>query len=65
MIQKDLENILKGKTVLICAHRLSSITSVDKIHVLKDSKVMESGTHLELMNNQGISMGDSEKNNGG
>lgn len=65
MIQKDLENILKGKTVLICAHRLSSITSVDKIHVLKDSKVMESGTHLELMRNQGISMGDSEKNNGG
>lgn len=65
MIQKDLENILKGKTVLICAHRLSSITSVDKIHVLKDGKVMESGTHFELMNNQGISMSDSEKNNGG
>jgi len=56
---------LKGKTVIICAHRLSSITSVDKIHVLKDGKVVESGTHHELMNNQGISINEEEKNQGG
>ena len=40
---------MKGKTVIYCAHRLSSITYVDKIHVLKDGKVIQKGTHSQLI----------------
>ena len=36
---------MRGKTVIYCAHRLSSIMNVDKIFVLKDGEVQESGTH--------------------
>ena len=42
---------MKGKTVIYCAHRLSSIINVDKIHVLKDGAVVEQGTHKDLMAN--------------
>ena len=42
---------MKGKTVIYCAHRLSSIINVDKIHVLKGGKVVEQGKHAELMKN--------------
>ena len=34
-----LDELMKGKTVIYCAHRLSSIINADKIHVLKDGKV--------------------------
>ena len=36
-----LDTMMDGKTVIYCAHRLSSIINVDKIHVLKDGKVVE------------------------
>ena len=42
---------MKGKTVIYCAHRLSSIINVDKIHVLKGGKVVEQGKHSVLMKN--------------
>ena len=41
---------MKGNTVIYCAHRLSSIINVDKIHVLKNGKVVENGTHHQLYN---------------
>ncbi len=37
MIMNELDEMMKGKTVIYCAHRLSSIINVDKIHVLQDS----------------------------
>ena len=40
---------MKGKTVIYCAHRLSSIVNVDKIHVVKDGKLVQQGTHKELI----------------
>ena len=43
---------MKGKTVIYCAHRLSSIINVNKIHVLKDGAVVEQGTHKDLMEDQ-------------
>ena len=48
-ITRELETLMKGKTVVYCAHRLSSIINVDKIHVLKNGSVIEEGTHVELM----------------
>lgn len=45
MITNQLDETMKDKTVIYCAHRLSSIINVDKIHVLKDGSVHETGTH--------------------
>lgn len=47
-ISNELDIIMKGHTVIYCAHRLSSIMNVDKIHVLKDGCVVEHGTHNQL-----------------
>ena len=47
-ISNELDDLMKGHTVIYCAHRLSSIINVDKIHVLKDGRVVENGTHYEL-----------------
>lgn len=50
-ITGKLDTLMKGKTVIYCAHRLSSIINVDKIHVLKGGKVVEQGKHSVLMKN--------------
>ena len=49
-ITQQLDELMKGKTVIYCAHRLSSIINVDKIYVLKDGRVAESGNHVQLFN---------------
>ena len=48
-IVDELGSILKGKTVIFCAHRLTSITGVDKIIVVGDGKVIEEGNHDQLI----------------
>lgn len=48
-IADELDQIMQGKTVIFCAHRLASIKNVDKIHVLKNGSVQEIGTHEELL----------------
>jgi ATP-binding cassette subfamily B (MDR/TAP) protein 1 len=50
-ISNELDELMKGNTVIYCAHRLSSIINVNKIHVLKDGRVVENGTHHDLMGN--------------
>ena len=50
-LTNELKELLKGKTVIYCAHRLSSIKNVDKIHVLKDGEVKEEGSHATLIAN--------------
>ena len=52
-ITKELESLMKDKTVVYCAHRLSSIINVDKIHVLKNGAVIEEGSHRDLMTKPG------------
>lgn len=49
IVQKALDNLISNKTVFIIAHRLSTIKNADKIIVIKDGELIESGTHEELM----------------
>ncbi|MFY9105527.1 ABC transporter ATP-binding protein [Aliarcobacter cryaerophilus] len=49
----DLEEILKDKTVITIAHRLSTVKNVDKIYVLDDGKIVQSGSHKELEKENG------------
>ena len=54
IIQKALTTLLKGRTSFVIAHRLSTITNADKIVVIHDGKIMEQGTHIELLASQGM-----------
>lgn len=54
LVQKAFENLAKDKTVIMIAHRLSTVTNADCIYVLKDGKIAESGTHDELAAANGI-----------
>lgn len=49
LIQKGIDELMKGRTSFIVAHRLSTITNSDLILVIKDGKVIEKGNHLELL----------------
>lgn len=54
LIQKALDVLLKGKTVLMIAHRLQTIVHADQILVMKSGKIAESGTHGGLLKINGI-----------
>jgi ATP-binding cassette subfamily B protein len=49
IIQRELKQLTKGKTTLVIAHRLSTILHADLIHVIDSGRVIESGTHDELL----------------
>jgi subfamily B ATP-binding cassette protein MsbA len=53
LIQEALEKLAKNRTTLIVAHRLSTITHADKIVLIENGKIVEMGTHQELMNEKG------------
>ena len=53
VIQRAIKNILSGRTSFIVAHRLSTIVNCDIILVVDDGKIIEKGTHDELMKNKG------------
>jgi ATP-binding cassette subfamily B protein len=53
-IQRALSELIKNKTVLIIAHRMRTVSGADKIVVIKDGSVAETGTPLELTERQGI-----------
>lgn len=53
-IQEAFEKLMVGKTSFVVAHRLSTIVSADKILVMKDGNIIESGTHRELLEKNGF-----------
>ena len=53
-VTEALENVMKGRTTLVIAHRLSTVKSADDIVCMKDGAVCERGTHAELMKLDGV-----------
>ena len=53
-VQRAFERLAEGRTVIMIAHRLTTVQNADNIYVLKDGKVAESGTHAQLMEQKGI-----------
>ena len=53
-VQEAIDNLMKDRTVLVIAHRLSTIINADKIIVLDNGEIVESGTHAELLDKNGI-----------
>lgn len=54
MVQRAFEQLAKGKTVLMIAHRLSTVVNADKICVLSEGKLQEEGTPRELGERGGL-----------
>ncbi|HLA44368.1 MAG TPA: ABC transporter ATP-binding protein [Aggregatilineales bacterium] len=53
-IQEALEHLMKGRTSIVIAHRLSTVRNADKIVVLQDGHVVQTGTHETLMQKKGL-----------
>src|SRR5699024_4841902 len=53
IIQDAIQNVLKGRTSFVIAHRLSTIRNADKILVIQEGKITESGNHEELIEMKG------------
>lgn len=54
LIEKGMDRLMKGRTVFIIAHRLSTVRNADKIIVLEHGEIAESGNHEELLRARGI-----------
>ena len=54
LVQAAIDRLMKGRTCVIVAHRLSTIAHVDKVYVMDGGKIVESGTHAELQAQKGL-----------
>jgi len=53
LIQKSLQKAMAGKTTLVIAHRLSTLKNMDRIVVIKNGKIIETGNHNQLLRKNG------------
>ena len=53
-IQESLDKMMEGKTVIAIAHRLSTIAAMDRLIVLDKGRIIEEGSHTELLAKQGL-----------
>ncbi|MFQ8430110.1 ABC transporter ATP-binding protein [Amaricoccus sp. W119] len=65
VIQDTLDVVMEGKTVIAIAHRLSTIARMDRIVVLDDGRIVEEGTHAELLRRGGLYAGFWNRQSGG
>jgi ABC-type multidrug transport system fused ATPase/permease subunit len=54
LVHDAIERAMKGRTVIIIAHRLCTVKNADEILCMKEGKVVEKGTHDELMEMNGV-----------
>lgn len=65
LVQEALENLMRGRTSIVVAHRLSTVASLDRIVVLSQGKIVEDGTHHELVDASGEYAGLWDRQTGG
>ena len=54
VIQRSVSKLTEGKTLIVIAHRLSTVMDADKIYVIKDGRIDDAGTHKELLGRHGL-----------
>ena len=54
LVQRALDEVMRGRTTLVIAHRLATVVTADRILVLQDGAIVEEGTHSALMTNDGL-----------
>jgi len=54
LVQEALDRLMKGRTTLVIAHRLSTVQGADRVVVLDKGRVAEQGTHSELLGKEGL-----------
>ena len=53
-LQDAMDSLMKGRTVLVIAHRLSTVKTADSVAVISEGQIAESGSHDELLSRDGI-----------